>query len=48
METLGGMTVGSMVAGRTLPLSNMEHFLWNKYRTAVKRLEQQQGKGKKR
>lgn len=43
------MTVGSMVTGRTLPLSNMEHFLWNKYRVAQARLrQQQQPKGKRR
>jgi len=35
------MTVGSLVAGRQVPLAHMEHVLWNKYRVATERIKQQ-------
>jgi len=40
-ETLG-KTVGELLTGRAQPLSNMELYLWNRYRFARERLRQQQ------
>jgi len=38
--------VRELLAGTPGPLMNMEFFLWNSYRLATMRLQQQQGKGK--
>ena len=34
-------TVGELLTGRMAPLTNMEHFLWARYRLATARLHQQ-------
>lgn len=40
-ETLG-KTVAELLTGAPMPLSNMEFYLWNRYRLARERIRQQQ------
>jgi hypothetical protein len=40
-EQLGG-TVRSILSGQAAPMSNMEFYLWGRYRLARARIEQQQ------
>ncbi len=40
-ETLG-KTVAELLTGEAQPLSNMELYLWNRYRFARERIRQQQ------
>ncbi len=42
------MTVGKLVTGRDMPLSNMEMTLWNTYRLVKVRFEHQRPKGRRR
>jgi hypothetical protein len=37
-----GKTVGELLTGGSQPLSNMELYLWNRYRVAQARIRQQQ------
>jgi len=42
-----GKTVAELLTGGSQPLSNMELYLWNRYRFACERIRQQQrGPGK--
>jgi hypothetical protein len=37
-----GKTVRELTTGASGPLTNLEHYLWARYRTAQARLQQQQ------
>lgn len=42
-----GRLVGELLAGRAMPLANMELYLWGRYRTAKERLRQQNSRQSK-
>lgn len=42
------LTVAKLLTGRDLPLSNIEMTLLNTYQLATRKLEKQQGRGRRR